>query len=215
MYKKHQVIMLPTEKESKLVLLKDDNIDHLQLYLTVRRVPHSNGFSQQHLYILSSEPIKEGDYITDDYMNVCKHVDLSGMGLGHSLNFKKVIATTDSTLGLPLISEEFIKTFIKAYNEQKPITSVMVEWSSNSDGWYDKDKEIWCSNPVDLQVINNFINIKYQKDTFSREEVEGLITKALTDCQSWDQHVMNACGIDEYALPHFEKMVNEWIEDNL
>jgi len=60
--------------------------------------------------------------------------------------YKKIIATTDSSLLLPLItfkewdgkprnlpqpSPEFIQKYIKAYNERNPITEVMVEYEDN------------------------------------------------------------------------------------
>lgn len=45
---------------------------------------------------------------------------------------------------------------------------------------------------------------------YTRGQVEALIYSALEDFQSKEQHIMNACG-----QPHFDKMVNDWIEENL
>lgn len=89
----------------------------------------------------------------------------------------------------------------------------------------DEEKKIMFIDMLGLvpEDLAKRITIKFyhseeerEKDvTYNKNEVEELITKALTDCKSWDQHVMNACGIDEYALPHFEKMVSEWMNKNL
>ena len=98
-YKECEIIMLATEKaqlnalcltaSSKLILLDGKDWE------TVNNVA---GFRPQHLYILSSEEIKEGEYYYDVRRNnIGKRESHSG-SLNNYNYYKKIIATTDESL---------------------------------------------------------------------------------------------------------------------
>jgi hypothetical protein len=148
MKKTRQVVMLPTEKasENQLGLYRkgDKNLTYNLTGAEARRLKY-NGYSPYHLYILSDEKIKEGDWVLTPENKILKFGQV-GTYLSKD---KKIIATTDSSLTpndtkhckldtngecaycnskLPQISESFIKAYIKAYNEGTPITEVQVEY---------------------------------------------------------------------------------------
>lgn len=152
----HKVVMLPREKASHIV--KDYIVgNHNQLtFVNDSNRLLVNG-NYQHLYILSDEEIKDGDWFISPLGNIMQFTD-TGMNPVTDVTegengqvSRKIIATTDSSLkssgmangklygqqfegtkfedkGLPPIPESFIKAYIKAYNEGNPITEVQLEY---------------------------------------------------------------------------------------
>jgi len=158
MKKTHPVVMLPTEKATKLTLQ-----DGIGLYMGDIEEAGNSAWRNQHLYILSDETADEGDYVVVGGKGVRQVVKTDTKDpskwvvTGESsavLSFvyrgacKKIIATTDKSLGIkydknpefygsgmfnkkllfPQIPESFIQAYIKAYNEGKPITEVDLEY---------------------------------------------------------------------------------------
>lgn len=151
-YQKCEVIMLPTEKANKIgSLVKCPNTGALAI-LNVLTYESTQPSENQHLYILSSEEIKEGDLCLIDN-NVgqskgyqvlqCKKIDIDN-GWYYFKDFKtgrckKIIATTDKYLSikkpseqspnrekfLPRPSDDFIKAFVE---KQGKIDKVLVEY---------------------------------------------------------------------------------------
>lgn len=125
MKKTHKVILIPCEdKQGSL---------HI-----------SNG--DQHLYFISNDEIKEGDWYYDTNHNAIGKYDSSAQ-IG-----KKIVATTDKSLNdnikpqnrefvkalnsiIPEIPESFIQAYIKSYNDGKAIEEVDLEMDiSNCKG---------------------------------------------------------------------------------
>lgn len=109
-----------------------------------------------HLYFLSDETPKQGDnFIVRIYTNfeeghlvIGKALDVNKefvngnlFGKVHIGNCKKIVATTDTELieygrkgiDLPIIPESFVKVYINAFNEGKPITEVELEMERSID----------------------------------------------------------------------------------
>lgn len=139
MNKEIQIVMLP----SKGVVIKIGyNLGRLsdnKLYY------HENGCGSdsQHLYFLSDENIKEGDWVYDSYANLIQQFK-KGVNDGNALDFlKKIIATTDRSLKihdhsmmeygqfgyklLPKPSDEFLKRYCRLGGT----SLVMVEYQNN------------------------------------------------------------------------------------
>ena len=203
MKKQCRVVMLPTEKASGMTLIGGI------LY------PYSksdNGISQ-HLYILSDDEIKEGDWYIHKQSGSYRFQQCVGSHL--PMDAKKIIATTDvlgvvdkdlsKSMGgeverrLPQPSSAFIQKYIDAYNSGKPIEKVMVE--------YDVDSVIEESSgdtsPYFLKVImeDNTISIETQKDSWTREEVVDLLKEV--------KHFVESTP--NIHPSEFDK----WIEENL
>jgi hypothetical protein len=143
MYRKINVLILPSKTETDCVIGKF--LDTNQLIVRndndiPRGVPH-------HLYFLSDEEIKKGDWIYDIYDGIVKvehEYQLSNIMVFRK-DCKKIIVTTDKTLGLsdvgkagysvdefypvlPQPSQSFIKHFVEEYNKDNVITEVEVEY---------------------------------------------------------------------------------------
>lgn len=79
----------------------------------------------QHLYFISNDDIKEGDYMIDK-----RGVYHNKVQLDAYIGLAKVICSSDTTLGLPLIPESFIKAYVEA---QGKIDSVQIEIIPETD----------------------------------------------------------------------------------
>lgn len=136
--KTYLVIMLPTENVDGIIN-RHLGIDYKESWLSP-----ANKKGNYHLYILSDEEIKEGDWYIDDSNSVRQSITSDKDYWIRRKDYKKVIASTDKSLGqkafpdlhpsksnsfilLPQIPESFIQEYVKAYNEGKPITEVDLE----------------------------------------------------------------------------------------
>ena len=105
---------------------------------------------------------------------------------------------------LPQPSQSFLEKYVKAYNEGKPITKVMVEYCysyrKNSDG---NNIGFPVHEPTILKINSkdNTITIKPIKDSWTREEVKQLIYKFATKCLN---EKFDICT-----------QTTQWIEENL
>lgn len=107
-FKKCKVVMLPTNEKSKLVLsFKEKSFNQLvepKLTLIEESNYQLSNIQSQHLYILSDEEIKEGDWYINTWEDgqpmLCKVNSKEEANDCNRLNHccKKIIATTDKSL---------------------------------------------------------------------------------------------------------------------
>ena len=220
-FKRTKVVMLPTNEKAKGGDLR------LQNGILFKVSYASDSESAQHLYFLSDEEIKEGDWWIDLLENRIFQVTEEDVivakadGLPHN-GFKKIIATTDKSLvvskdtgivgieyNLPQPSEGFILKFADSYNSGKPITEVDVEYISNLEQIGSEDDEYFEKLKVDPK--DNTITIKKTKDTWNKTD-EDLI-KAFEDfaCAVYGANYGKDTSIKERA----KAMAKRWIEENL
>lgn len=135
-FKRAQVVMLPTKKNSSNIA-KSINQDILSLYN--KNDDKYNQWINQHLYILSDDEIKEGDWVYSiNYNNILQLQKPS-----NKFFYKKIIATTDTSLieniemigtgstylfKLPQPSEQFIEKYIESYNKGTQIIDILVQY---------------------------------------------------------------------------------------
>lgn len=185
---KRQVVMLPTKEAIKLFIGK---ISGQLCDLTV---------DNQELYITSDEKPVDGDWVipnNPEYGNRIWKYTPAPCPMpywGCADNCKKIIVTTNKSLGLPSPSDGFIRKFIEKYNAGTPITEVMVEYEYESE--YKVIDPILNISPILKVDKNNCITITAVKDSWTREEVISLCR----DCFD------NSCKYSTF---------NEWIEENL
>lgn len=196
-------------KKCKLVMLASNQkaitnqlfiSDNKQLYNCLKGIDCR--FDAQHLYILSDEDIKEGDWVE------CNKQIYQHNSRAYSTAEKKIIATTDTSLlsnkvlryregnlgeatdylPLPQPSQSFIEKYIEKYNKGKRITGVMVEYEGFecSNGHYMNHQTV-CNYPhceqnnypkFKVSSKDNTITIKPVKDSWNRDEVDSLIESA-------------------------------------
>jgi hypothetical protein len=159
-YQKCDVVMLPTDKESKLCFVI--NTENSTLTLFEDPMEKGKRFFPQHLYILSNEEIKKDDWFIDLH-NLDKPKFCDNQQLANKLNLKKgqakkIISTNDKSLksdtpklgggsdsdfahypSIPQISQQFIEYFINEYNKGNVVSKVLVEIEGIE--WLDKPLE--------------------------------------------------------------------------
>lgn len=210
MKKTFKVVMLPTEKPSKIGLLND------RLYLFNGKLEDkypSGSYKNINLYIISDDEIKEGDWVLNKEINEIyqrKHYNNGKSKL--SEQEKKIVATTDKSLDvtdhrvspvpnfcdMPQLPESFTQAYIKAYNEGKPITEVDLEieyFITVPQGNYSKE-----DYGYQIKTRPNNTVIIHQSKMYSRDEVLILVA---------------SYAIDNHQISKEDVKLNKWIQDNL
>jgi hypothetical protein len=239
-YNKCKVVMLPAEDIS-MIAEWNNKLE----YYEKGADPHI--VNNQHLYILSSGEIKEGDWViykhpmhdnllvtkivNANYSSNCKAYAVKHTeGYGIIEGYSKIIATTDrlndrpklhngsilTSEILPKLPESFIREYIEAYNKGNVITDVDVEYEEYcahgdncpSKGAY--DKQYLCNIKIKTKTSNdNTIIIKKIKNSWSREEVEVLCRKAISE------HCGLSISNQTYNPKESFEMATNWITKNL
>lgn len=202
---KSKIIMLPTEDLYKGVILlrhiwKNDpemecrslwqyketiTIDKVKQYTTLNGSFRDSydAFEPQHLYFTTDEKIKEGDWVYSVHGFVVQVDRISGGYLYHKkggnnyLNcYKKIIATTDTSLGITdhRVSPvpNFInlpkppKAFIEKYCKEGGIEHVDIEYINNGDIDFGYGLDY-----LPLVNSNNEITIYPIKDSWTKENL--------------------------------------------
>ena len=193
---KVKVVMLPTKGDSTFGYITETKTYH-------RYTNEENSYNNlannlaipQHLYFISDEKLKDGEWCYESKMKGNKIFEYDSSNIWHKGAYK-IVATTDKSLvfisnngrieyNLPQIPQEFIEN----YCEVGGVDEVEIEYELN----YDEHPELIC-NPT--ESIVHFI-----KDSWSREEVEKLIESAVHDF----------AGMNTYDYDN----LNRWIKDNL
>ena len=191
MWNKCNVVMLSTE-DAKAPILSYLNDKSIQYFPAT--IWSNSDLTKRHLYITSDEVIKEGDWFI---LNNCNPIQCVMKDFPQAKDVKKIIATTDTSLGIALISKEFINYFIEQYNKGNVIKEVWVEFKVISNDL----------SPVLHYNSKKIINIKPIKDSWSREEVTQLLHKYEND--------MLYYGRDGYYRSCFPKAIDDWANKNL
>ena len=131
-FKKAKVVMLPTNQKAKegMIYLKPK----IGIFNETSSENHNNKVydcNPQHLYIISDDEIKEGDWYIAEGKIYRASVDHMPELYKHS--HKKIIATTDESLNLPQPSKQFIQKYIEEYDKGNIIEDILVEYEIKSN----------------------------------------------------------------------------------
>jgi len=227
-FEKSIVVMLPTEKASdKAMIIKRDITNILQCtFNNIIGGEHLKG-TYQHLYFLSDEEIKEGDWVLWNMGNEFQVLKIDVIDYTFERQRDeciKIIAATDPMLshnectecrgwgndqkgycsnckgtGNGKIFPRPSDSFIKKYCELGGIDEVMVEY----EDYLTEELALKGSfTNYRLKISpDNTITIKKVKDSWSKEEVIQLFTKY----KNWELGRINWS----------KESLNKWIEENL
>lgn len=210
------VVILDTDKHSNIVLsFKEDSFKQLtdpKLTLIESTNYSLLNIKSQHLYIASSEKIKEGDWCL---WRIQHEWRLTQATTDNPLFHYKIIASTDKSLGVSEIPQDFIDTYIKYYNSGRFIEDVLVEYNKDCFKHNASCKDKICVEceyiGTQPKLTNNQIAIRLQEEkTYSREEVdERLIDFAIfMEEMGFSDALMTPKGlVDEYN--------QNWNKENL
>lgn len=206
---------------------------HKKGFLCIHNLPFGSthvNWKHQHLYITSDEKAQVGDWMLGwqhgingtpegGAMHYIRFHDnssaakLSAMSVGAY----KIIATTNSSLRIPIEilttigeavtdisspqpSQSFIEIFVREYNKGNIITDVLVEYE---DYWIKVAHSLDVGYKPKINPKDNTITIRKVKDSWNREEVIELISKAISN---------NGEGVTPGSSK--QHLIN-WIEKNL
>ena len=203
-FKRAQVTILPTEQYTNLCL--GHNLSYVESKNSIsidaiwKSIKLQYPYKPQHLYIISEDEIKEGDWFIGDNISIKQctlnnggNINFKGGWYSGSTNCKKIIATTDALLinrrqmtfmdeatewiyDLPQPSQQFITKYIEEYNKGNIISDVLVEYKrvfeTVAKGMigHPEDDISWWNEKLKINPNDNSITIKKLKDSWSREE---------------------------------------------
>ena len=210
MKKRVKVIMLPTEDLTSII--KQGTSSTLYYYSSPISANTKYSYANQHLYFVSDEKLKDGEWCYESKMKGNKIFEYDSSNIWHKGAYK-VVATTNKSLvyisnngrveyNLPQIPQEFIEN----YCEVGGVDEVEIEYELN----YDEHPEL-IGNPIEswdeIKVdSNNCVFTHPTKDSWNREE---LITTVI------DLFLKEREYREKYS--HFIDKIDlkKWIEDNL
>lgn len=199
MLKKCRVVMLPTNEKASFnhSQLCFDTEGFYKDKLVKIHQPNLNRVKPQHLYVLSDDEIKEGDWIyhnlDDQPIMVTNEPQFADKDALIRYGYRKIIATTnpslkvktfyeiegDQLLSLPSTSESFIDEYITKYNKGKIISDVMVEYERVGPflGFcMETGEDVSEFQPA---ISGNYVIIIYKpKESWRRDEVHQLMSEA-------------------------------------
>lgn len=173
-----KLLMLPTS-DTSAPLCKDIKYLDVQMSEDFESMEYPR---HQHLYVVSDEEITENDLFIDLFGSTIKK-GFNGIEMAKGLisTSKKIIATTDKSLGLPLIPHSLVLGFQIRYNTPSPIESILVEYEPG--GVTRCHKRAGGHDDVinkDTIVVNGDNTINYKvltEKTYNRQEVIDLLKK--------------------------------------
>jgi hypothetical protein len=176
------VMLLPTEDKKALILsyLTDKSLRYFPNEYWSNR-----DLSKRHLYILSDDKPQVDDwYYCFISGKVLQHKNNCSKAYYDSDKTKKIISSTDPSLGLPQPSPQFIQKYVELFNKGEVIEECLVDYYSKLGerfaGVVFTEKELNYEPKVDKQ---NYITITKVKESWSREEVIELLLKAIDICE--------------------------------
>ncbi len=200
MIKAYKIIILPKDQDEK------DRPQGGIYRNSIGKLIFSRPFSyskQEHLYILTDDNLKEGDWQYTRLYGITKVCNLLWSDMECA---KKVECSSDHELGLPLIPNSFLPRFVKAYNDENVIIEIKLEVSQLCI-----QTGRLCGMPCNGDCHDNCIYkikvnddntvIIHQDKKYSIQEVENLIY----DCLHSIAHGMS----------FKEEDYNDWVKENL
>ena len=204
MLKKCKIVMLPTNQKTKYLMVYSD-VEKTKGKLILNGLKNDEYKEYQHLYIISDDEIKKGDYI---YCTITNAIEIAKYNHDYLIrDWKKVIATTDTSLlidtyinqgdtvkgnliikrgsdyttelrgkiNLPQPSQQFIQKYIEEYNKGNIITDVLVEYNYFLD-----DNGVLPYWNLKVNPKDNTTTIKKTKENYTKEEVIRLLEKFIS-----------------------------------
>ena len=211
MLKKHPIVMLPTKEASCIVLMNTGELYYKNNY----SVNHEKERVNQHLYFLSDEEIKVGDWYYNtavkeehlSYSNYIEKCEYNHEAIAcNNINLPKcykIIASTDKSLGLPLPTDEFIKEYCKAGG----IGEVMIEYYNDNEDAFDLLSGKICISP------DNTITIKRIKENWSREDLYKAYMKGRE--HEYEVSQFKPDGKTQCKYVHPKESFDKWIQENI
>lgn len=210
-YKKVKPILVETRDENFIFICNDD---YLQYDINKGENYAKKYIKYQHLYFVCDDKIKAGDwyYFYPSKFNENFDIDWcvkQALINNENLEGKKIVASTNKILELPLISETWIKeTFLRNQNRIKEINleteTINIFSSIPSPNQDFKKIERLCVNNYNEVIINNCYYNKDENIFYFNSKKELSIHEIKAENYTEALNLLSSCV----------KNVNDWYLDN-
>jgi hypothetical protein len=232
-FKRCQVVMISTKQKSGIMLDANKKTLFSSDYPAVH-VENNHGIQNMHLYILSDEELKEGDWFYHTIGGICHCAGIKDNGdiMFHDIltinsypasatekYIKKIIATTNKSLkpfwGHPKPSNSFIEIYIERYNAGTPIQYVNVEYvyddsfknHPSAPGMLLNEHNGW---KLKVSSKDNTITIRKNRTTYTQEELMPIFLDIMNLGMSLRQDQLSG-----HSGRSGNEVLKEWLELNL
>lgn len=122
-----KVVMLPTEGKSHICFLTAKGKEWNDLRYSNIECPIILDSENQHLYVLSDDvdDIQKYDWVLNPKHNSVYQWIENADKTFDRIDARKIMATTDKSLGLPVLDYDFIQNYVEQYRIGNVITSVI------------------------------------------------------------------------------------------
>lgn len=156
----------------------------------IRKIAYSLDTGRyQHLYLTSSREIKEGESYYDKERGV---IDRAFYTFKSGLIRRKVEATTDKSLGLPLIPQSFIEEYVQKQGNIDKVKIKMtwvydytsLDQQQAQELSYEEREAYKVYSPSLIKSTKNEVMILPIKDSWNREEIKAIHKAYINDDMS-------------------------------
>ena len=176
-FKKGKVVMLPTNQKTKYLMIYY-NVEKTKGKLILNGLKNDEYKEYQNFYIISDDEIKLFDWVYNNKENIVEQITSKTQLIfvleenKENQTFKKIITTTDASLGLPQPSQQFIQKYIEEYNKGRQIIDILVEYEYLLD-----DMVVLPYWKLKVNAKDNTITIKKLKEVYTKDEVCQVLEK--------------------------------------
>lgn len=195
-----------------------------------------------HLYILSDDKIEVGDYlvVTDGWIvlleaaqiinKVLKCTETHRAHIGTDVDIyvpvmfsKKIIATTDKSLGLPLIPESVVRQYTR-----HPVEEVLVQYKVLGSSWEDVEFHLDTMMTTE-ENSSKWVQISDVETSWTKDEIKWFIMTEVINYIDIDKHsptavithLMSRLGTLHHNYTQYvedqkaDRLLNEWKNEGI
>ena len=210
-FKKGKVVMLPTNQKANGMICKDITGQDKTIAIKTKYLMEHEDYIGHHLYIISDDEIKEGDWFLSDsrgtkqeppkyrveqcikFENGWIFGHIEGMEVGHNPDWsKQIIATTDSSLWRP--SHKYASDVILLPQPSQQFIEKYVEEYNKGNVITDVlvECELISNEEYFLNTINPDDDVPYFDENLKINPKDNTITiKIVKDSYTREEHISN------------------------
>lgn len=205
---KCKVVMLDavfTQKQNQII----KQSGNIKLPISYNSAVYDIGYGAkpQHLYLISDEEIQVGDSWYNSDKNTIQtwneYTESVFKVLVDLKHLHKIVATTDSSLNLPLIPQSFIEKYVEVNGK---IEEVMIEVIIETHDWEADDG--YPYSEVISRIVktrkDNTVIISKVKDTWNYDEVVLLLEKCWSAAINKANYPLEAIGYSKWLEINFK-----------
>lgn len=201
--KKAQVVLLPGNNETTIYYF--DKTKRLG-YFKDSKIAESLEFEKRHLYIITNDEIEVGDWFLTNLSIIKQSKEIKNQSIidtfgGEQLVSicKKIKSTTNKSLNISQLSQQFIEGYIAEYNKDNIINNVLPEEESFALKYGSKIK-VW-DDEVEYATTGFFVGFRHHEfNVLVITDLDFKQTTTLTAYKNCDTYIEEKVQLTLYDI---------------